>query len=57
MPKATSQPKTKRRKKVVTPAFKRQIEQARRDLDAGKGMTVGELLTRLLKRDARRHVA
>jgi len=53
MPKAKSKPKTKR-KKVVTPAFKRQIEQARRDLAEGKGITVGELLTKLLERDARK---
>ena len=56
MPKAKSKPKTKR-KKVVTPAFKRQIEQARRDLAEGKGITVGELLTKLLERDARKNAA
>jgi len=46
-----------KRKKVVTAAVKRRIEQARRDLAAGKGITVGELLKKVLERDARKHAA
>jgi hypothetical protein len=43
--------------KVITPAFKREIEKARRDLVNGKGISVGELLTRALERGARGHAA
>jgi hypothetical protein len=50
----TSKPKGK---KVITPAFKREIEKARRDLANGKGISVGELLTRALERGARGHAA
>ena len=49
-----SKPKAK---KVVTAAFKREIEKARRDLAEGKGITVGELLTKMLERGARKHAA
>ena len=45
------------KKKVVTAAVKHRIERARRDLATGKGITVGELLTKLLERDARKHAA
>jgi hypothetical protein len=44
-------------KKIVTPAVKRDIEKARRDLAAGKGVTVGDLLKKVLERDARKHAA
>lgn len=44
-------------KKVVTPAVKREIEKARRDLAEGRGISVGELLTKVLARDARKHAA
>jgi hypothetical protein len=44
-------------KKVVTAAVKRDIEKARRDLAAGKGVSVGELLKKVLERDARKHAA
>jgi hypothetical protein len=44
-------------KKVVTPAVKREIEKARRDLAEGKGISVGELLTKVLARDARKRAA
>jgi hypothetical protein len=54
MPKRTDKAKGK---KVVTPAVKREIEKARRDLVEGKGISVGELLTKVLARDARRHAA
>lgn len=50
-------PKQKPKKKVVTAAVKRRMEKARRDLAQGKGITVGELLTKLLERDARKHAA
>ena len=50
----TSKPKGK---KVITPAFKREIEKARRDLAKGKGISVGELLTKALERGARGHAA
>lgn len=50
--------KTERKgKKVVTPAVKRELQKARRDLTAGKGVSVGELLTKVLERDARKHAA
>lgn len=46
--------KTKRgAKKILTPAVKREIEKARRELSESKGISVGELLTKLLARDAR----
>ena len=54
MAKRTSKPKGK---KVITPAFKREIEKARRDIARGKGISVGELLTKALERGAREHAA
>jgi hypothetical protein len=56
MPAPKKKPKRKT-KKIVTAAVKRRIEKARRDLAEGKGITVGELLTKLLERDARKHAA
>jgi hypothetical protein len=56
MPAAKNKAK-KRPKKIVTAAVRRRIEKARRDLAGGKGITVGELLTKLLERDARKHAA
>ena len=51
-------PKRKpKKRKVVTAAVKRRIEKARRDLIKGKGITVGELLTKMLERDAHKHAA
>jgi hypothetical protein len=49
--------KKKPKKKVVTAAVRQRIERSRRDLAEGKGMTVGELLTKVLERDARGHAA
>jgi hypothetical protein len=50
--------KTKRKgKKVMTSAFKREIEKGRRELGEGKGISVGELLKKVLERDARKHAA
>ena len=49
--------KKPKQKKFITAAVKRRIEQARRDLAAGKGITVGELLQKVLERDARKRVA
>ena len=46
-----------RGKKIVTAAVKREIEKARRDLAEGKGISVGDLLTKVLERDARKHAA
>jgi len=54
MAKRTSKPKAK---KIITPAFKREIEKARRELAKGKGISVGELLTKALERSAREHAA
>ena len=54
MPTRKGKPK---RKKVVTAAVKREIEKARRDLAKGKGISVGELLKKVLERDARKHAA
>lgn len=50
-------PEKKPKKKVVTAAVRHRIERSRRDLAEGKGMTVGELLTKVLERDARGHAA
>ena len=51
-------PKKKpKKKKVVTAAVRHRIEKPRRDLARGKGIAVGELLTELLQRDARKHAA
>jgi hypothetical protein len=44
-------------KKIVTPAVKRDIEKARQDLAERKGVSVGELLKKVLERDARKHAA
>jgi len=44
-------------KKLVTSAVKRELKKARRDLAEGKGISVGELLTKVLARDARKHAA
>jgi len=49
--------KPKRKKKVITATDKRMIEQARRELAAGKTMTLAELLMKALERDARKHAA
>ena len=49
--------RSQRKKVVVTATDKRMIAKARRELAAGKGTTLGELLVEMLKRDARKHAA
>lgn len=52
-----TRPKKPKRKKIVTPDVKRAIAKAERDLAAGKGITLGELLVKMLEHHARKHAA